>query len=795
MSLSLEELLLEAYAEESRDLLADLLQAVSHLDHREGQDWHETILRMRRDMHTLKGSAGAVGLSDVADICHALEDMLLDSPRPGSLSATKIDEMQGLLSALAEAGGKVTPDVTEALARTLRATPVAPIAVADVDLEIEPRASGDGDRAAPTHADLDERGGAQASAIRADGSLADWVRTSDLGQRRPAGVLDNAGRSAAAGPVTAQTGVGDADSPPPSPPTSPQSPTGVVSGGSARQAVRIDAGRLEALHSEVADLTIENLRMHDLSAMATQLNADMARLAKLSVAPRGSVVRGLIGGVERDVFQLTARLRKLAQQSSLALEQIDDTIRDLSMAPLNPWLQTFSTAVRTAARSAARDVKFEAEATSVELGRAVLAKLREPMLHLLRNAIAHGIEPAADRVAMGKSRHGTIRCVGHRDGDRIRIEVSDDGRGVDRAALAQQAQRDAAVQLDGEVSLLDLMCLVGVSTAKTAGNLAGRGVGMSAVSQSVTELGGTLEVTTTVGQGTTFIIHVPVRISRAQGIIVTAAGHTLALPMLAVQRVFRLEAGAAIFVGGVRCVELSGGSVPLFDIMTLIAAGAGRSLDTTGRPVTLLLHAGGRRVAVLVDDVLRDLPLVTKPLGAQFADVRTFSGCAVSPDGTLIPVLEVPVLIDRASAMTPKPGRAPVDETSYKRPVVLVVDDALTMRTLQRNLLVGAGYEVHTATDGQDGWEMFCRLEHIDVVVSDVQMPRMDGFALCEHIRASGRAEVPVILVTSLGGDKDRERGAAAGADGYIVKGDFEAESFLGVINRFAGPIAGETVA
>ncbi|MCB9737821.1 MAG: response regulator [Deltaproteobacteria bacterium] len=560
----------------------------------------------------------------------------------------------------------------------------------------------------------------------------------------------------------------------------------------ASESVRVSGETIERMRGLVGELIVGSLHRTEWLQELRGLHRRLGALAE-GLRARGhesSEAREL----ERDLFRLMGRLDRGMRDAALTADDLDETLLQASLAPLEPWLLSLRTVVRDAVRTAGIQARMDVEAADLSMERALLTSLREPMLHLLRNAVAHGIEPPEVRRDAGKDPVGVIAVTARALGDQVEMVVRDDGGGVNRAALARKLDCPVA-ELDDDERLLAALASDGVSTARSSTQLAGRGVGMGAVLDGIAGVGGRLTLRSRPGEGTQFTLRVPRRTTSGSGVVVVCGQTPLAVPIHDVERIVRLQEDDFVQVEQARCVEHGDALVSARSIAELIGDLDEPRADGRGRHTALLLRSAGARLIVLVDEVVGDLPLVIKPLGPQFEGVSLYAGCAVEPDGSPLPVLDVGELFRRArtsrfSAIEREVAADVETESDEGTPApvhalrVLLVEDSMTMRTMERNILQGAGYEVITATDGREGWTRFAADPRIDLVVTDVEMPHMDGIELCRRIRQSDRGHTPVVIVTSLASASDRRRGAQAGADAYVTKGDFDERRFLGTIAK-----------
>lgn len=477
-----------------------------------------------------------------------------------------------------------------------------------------------------------------------------------------------------------------------------------------------------------------------------------------------------------------------AEATLLALERSLGVLRDQALGARMTSFAAVAAPLRRAVRDVAaargRTIGYELEGERVEIDRAILDALREPLLHLVRNAADHGIEDPQARRAAGKPETGTVRVRAVRRGPEVVITVRDDGAGLDLDALRAAA---GAPDLD-DAQAAELVFRPGLSTAAALTDVSGRGVGLDAVRVGVEALRGRVRVSTERGHGTTFRIVVPITLAVLPCVVVAAGGERYALPTHATVTLVEEPAAARVGLEGGSAVWVGGEIVPLVEL-TAIVGGTG-----AGTGPALVLGVGDRgRCALRVDAVEGQRDLTVSELGGVLPRSALVAGASIEPDGSVLLVLD-PLAIGERLRRAGGPPPAGADEPpsgpaapARPAPGVLVVDDALTVRELQRSILRRAGYEVRTAVDGRDALALLAE-ERPDLVVTDVEMPGLDGLGLTRAIRATpALASLPVLMVTSRASPEDRRLGLEAGADAYLVKQDFDEAQLLAAVRRLLG--------
>jgi two-component system chemotaxis sensor kinase CheA len=406
----------------------------------------------------------------------------------------------------------------------------------------------------------------------------------------------------------------------------------------------------------------------------------------------------------------------------------------------------------------------------------------------VRNCVEHGIEAPTERGAAGKPRTGTISISAERRGESVLIEVGDDGAGVDVARVGERAVDRRVLSAEAVAELthdeaVSLICRHGLSTAGAVSEISGRGVGLDAVRDAVERLHGSVSVKTRVGEGTVFSLSLPLTVSRMNSVLLEVGRQTLAVPLAAVERILEVGERDVLPVQGRRTVLVDGRPVVLAALADVLGIQASPDLPDGSRRPAAVLAWHNRRAAVVADRVTRTAEVVVEKLPEPVFRVRHVAGASILGSGRVAIILNPGDVL--SSVERHQSDRPPLTGTGNEaRPTVLVVEDSLTTRTLEKNILEAAGYSVVAAGDGLEAWNIL-ESTGCDLIVSDVQMPRMDGFALTAKVRSDRRfGELPVVLVTARSSEEDRQRGGKAGADAYIVKGAFDQERLLETIRR-----------
>jgi two-component system chemotaxis sensor kinase CheA len=492
--------------------------------------------------------------------------------------------------------------------------------------------------------------------------------------------------------------------------------------------------------------------------------------ALLAATGEAALHRGRLEHLLRRVALEDEAVRQELEHGETLVGDLQDSVLDLRTLPLRTITGVLPRAVRDIAAATDRDVRLDLEGMDTPLDRSVLDGIAEVLVHLLRNAVSHGVEAPDEREAAGKPRTARILLHAAQQGGEVRVSCTDDGRGVS-PALVRRAEAEG-------VGLAEILAEAGTSTGGADSALSGRGVGLDAVKRHVEGLGGRLEASSEPGRGSTISLLLPLTLAVLEVLVVERGGQLFGLNLSSVDEavlghdVQELE--------GRRFVRHGGDPLPLSDLADLIGQEADAPAD--GAPV-LIVRSGDTRVAVVCDRLIGDRDAVVKPLGPLLAGLPAYVGGSVMPDGAIALLLDPVHLVrdaGRGRVTARRPATAPVEP-----PKVLVVDDQLTVRELQRTILASAGYRVRVAQDGHEALATLDREHDIACVITDIDMPGLDGFGVLEGVRGRpALASLPVVVVSSRDDERARQRGADAGADAWVLKGQFDQASLLETVGR-----------
>lgn len=778
--------LMEVFREEAADHLHEASRLLARLRLDPGD--RASVQELRRRVHTLKGAAALVGKPAVADLSHSLED---------------------LLETFAERGGPVSADLGERLANGLET-------LEDLVSGAPLPAAGAG----PT----DRRPRLAAVAGPAAGE-------------RPA----ERPRPPLAPPAGAEAGL--------APGAEGSSPRRGEAGANA--AVRVPLARIDELIGFVTELVVHHSVFERQLARLAQENAELAasgeRLRRLSSRleseyaagapaavspPRGPAGRGRwkagasgqgfdpleldrytqaqllarelaetagdIGTVERDLGATRQELDGALNRLERLAGELQGRTLQLRMMPLRALQSRLGRTVRTTAEQQGKLVDLSLEGEETELDRNVLEKIADPLLHLLRNAVDHGIETPSERLALGKPARGTVRVSAGREGAYVVLQVEDDGAGIDLERVAEKAWRGGYLERPEAEALTpqgahELLFRPGFSTAAALSQISGRGMGLDVVRSEVQKLKGRAAIASTPGSSTRVTLHLPLTLAVTRVLLVRVAGETVALPFAAVTRIARVETAEREAFGSAERVWIDGRALSLHDLAGVLGVGRAEEERREPFPVLVLLGPEGE-LALRVDELVEAREVVVKTLGSLLDRVEGVSGATLLGDGRVALILDPAQLSVKAPA---PPAARPRSASPASAGIeVMVVDDSLSVRRVLSNLLRDAGWSPVTARDGVEALEILQRSSRTpDVILLDIEMPRMDGYELTATLRGHRSFQrIPIVMLTSRSGEKHRRKAFELGVTEYLVK-PFEADTLLSVVRRLARQAAGALTA
>lgn len=741
--------------EEARALNRDLLALEKAPPEAERLDLFKSLLRTA---HTLKGASRSVNVGPVETICHQLEEVFANLQH-GELAEDP--ELFALLFSAVDA-------IDETGRRLRREESIAGGAIAELLPKLEAVAAGKG---------------------RHDGPL-----------KSPAPLAPPAVARPVSAPETQVQTVSMAKS------------AEAAAGAAKPSAVRVAAAKLDALlaHQSEFDAAYGRLllRMKDMETLSRFLSQWQTEWSAASASIRATLRRR---GIERGNV-LSAPLRPMIRQLPALLDQtaehfrylrtessrllatlaadmhdlqraagaLGEELRRVRMLPFAEACLGLDRMCRDLAKESGKEVDLIIEAEDVEIDRSVLEGLKDSLRHLVRNAICHGIESPDERGAAEKPRRGCITITASMRGSQVEVTVADDGRGLDLVALREIARNKGLLAPATDRDFAQLIFVPGVTTAKVVSGVSGRGVGLDIVNSRAEAAHGSVDVAFEVGRGTRISLILPLTLTALRSLLVKVGGQTFGFVGTTIERMGRINLAELKSVVGRGMCAIDGRLLPVASLAKMLGLREFVPLEHDKSTPFVVISAGDRQVLLLVDEHLAEQEITIKKLGSRIECVPYISGATILPTGKIALVLNAANLVRGAIEHAAGPFVFPAPAAPRKR--LLVADDSVTTRTLIASILTGAGYDVAPAADGMAAWQLL-QESGADLVITDVAMPRMDGFALTEAVRKSTRfRELPVVLVTSRETDEDKARGAAAGATAYLLKSRFDQRALLETI-------------
>ena len=538
------------------------------------------------------------------------------------------------------------------------------------------------------------------------------------------------------------------------------------------ETVRANVKTLDHLVNLIGEMIINKKRLEakllTLKEIAASLPADQAQ--SLSLFRRD---------LEEDVLY-----------QDYLIQELHEKAMALRMLPLRSISDGFERLVRDLAQQLGKEVRLQIAGHGIEMDRVLLEGLKPMLIHLLTNAVCHGIESPEVRAAAGKPREGVVSLSARHEGRSVIVEVTDDGKGMDPARIKAAAlakgvidPREAEGMSDEEA--LYLIFRPGFSTAEIVTDVSGRGVGMDVVKRNIERVKGNITLTSEKGSFSRVTLQLPLTLSVIEALLIRCGAESFAVPLNYVQEILKVRPEEISLLGAGEVIKVRGVTTPLYSLAAMLELP--RQTKSSATLAVIVLKLADQRMACLVDAHLGSSEVVVKGLGKQFRSVRFLFGATIMGDGNPALILNVPDLFSAAANDGRRATRGGVELDEERRFKVLVVDDSITTRTMEQSILLTQGYDVVTAVSGEDALQK-CEGEDFDLIISDVEMPGINGFELTRTLRETERyREIPIIIVSSLARDEDKRQALQSGAQAYIVKGAFDQGMLLETVQMLIG--------
>ncbi len=577
--------------------------------------------------------------------------------------------------------------------------------------------------------------------------------------------------------------------------------------------VKVSTEKLDNMMNQVGELLISKMRFeqrmddtNSLTGLCEGLIKDISRFKREELRLKGiKKIKPyttqdkrdveMVDNISADLLRLNDELIKFT--SDFYENQIDlgivtggleESVKNIRMLPLSTIFETMPKMARDLSRKLSKKIDLKMEGETIELDKRILEGLKDPMVHLITNCIDHGIEQPDERKNAGKNEDGTITITAAPVGGYIEIAVEDDGRGISIDKIKERALKNGLVTEDtlaglSNEQLINFVFEPGFSTSEIITDISGRGVGMDIVKKNIGDLNGLISIQSEYGKGSKITIRVPLTLVTVRVILVESSGEVCALPETAIDRILSVKEEEILTIGESEVFRESGDILPIGRLSHILGFSKKEDEDAGKEYSAIIIEGGEKKAAFIIDNIIGEETIILKNLTFPLTKLRNVSGAALLGDGRIAIVLNPADIIDSMKAVKPLPIKK-VKEKEIEKKSVLVVDDSITTRTLEKNILESSGYDVTLAVDGLDAYNKLQK-KGFDIIVLDVQMPNMDGFAFTEKARNTQEfSNIPIILVTSLESDADKRRGIEVGADAYIVKRTFDQSNLIETIRR-----------
>ncbi len=745
------------FCEEAREHIGKLNDGLVHLESNPGD--MDTLNQIFRSAHTIKGSSKILNLKEINEVSHKLEDTL-DGLRESKLKQSNklfdiifraVDMIADFVERVQE-GSAIETDITEiceALGLASQGKEFVPLAPKPAQVESEPESKTEPVEEPEEEEKDDESEDVPTLTFPPKEAVA----------KQPAG-------------------------PTPSKPK----PT---------ETVRISTDKLDETVKLMGEIVSNHIRMKqnlvdiDELGRISKKYLEVAEKVEEILGENGNGTAGEVMDYARSMHnhirQLSANSKDVLNFQTLLTDELREKVLKMRMLPLSMALDAFPRLVRDLAASCNKRVKFLVEGAETELDKKIIEKIGDPLLHMIRNSIDHGIESPEERVQKGKPEMGTLRLTAGYEGGSVLIQLKDDGAGIPvekikEKALKKKIYDEETLNRMPQSEIINLIFKPGFSTSAIITDVSGRGVGMDVVRDNIVmQLKGAIQVVTEEGTGTQFFIRLPLTLAVMRILLVTVSGFKFAIPLNMVNEIVRIQKSEIIEVVNKRAISLRDQIIPLGNLDELLKVPVTDKTESD-EILIVMVSMGNESLGLIVDSIISEEDMEIKSLPTHMKNNEMVSGVTLSGKNEIVLVLHVPKLFSLAKEIQGTKKEAEVKEVEQQSARILVVDDSLSTREIEKNILESYGYQVDVASDGIEGLEK-AKARIYDMIITDIEMPRMDGFSLTENLRNETQYEhTPIIIVSSREKEEDKRRGMQVGADAYIIKGSFDQSNLLDTI-------------
>jgi chemotaxis protein histidine kinase CheA len=743
------------FVEEAREHIKTLNDGLLNLERTPGNK--ETLNAIVRSAHTVKGSSRMLKLMSITKVAHKLEDTL------DALRAGKLEHSKAVFNILF----KAIDIISDMVEKTAYGEEDIPIDSEFIE-RLEKAAAGEVVALPPM------------SAVPAEDTKPPPAET----QAVPAA---QAGVTIREEPVEKQP-------PPEKPSPEPEQPE-KKDKAKTLETIRIDVGKLDSVvknvgemlshHSQIKQILAELRETERESKRNLDLLSDFDNIDIFYDRQKDAIIKNSFSIYNR-LKQLSVDVRDQANLQGLLTDELQEGALGLRMLPLSTVFDTFHRPVRDMASSLEKEVEFVVEGGETELDKKIIEHISDPLIHMMRNSIDHGIEFPKERLRAGKPTKGMIRLSAKHEGGSVLIEIRDDGSGIPIKKVKARALKKGLYDSETlnkmhESEIINIIFHDGFSTSRIITDISGRGAGMGVVKENIIEkLKGSIQIKTKTGKGTLFQIRLPLTLANMRVLLFDVSNITFAVGAHYVDEVLRVPRSELIAVVDKKAIRLREQIIPIENLDLILKLQGNGDYEETDYLLIIIVSMGSERMGLIIDSLIDEDDMVVKSLPSHIKNNQLVSGVAISGKNEIINILHIPEIIKISKEFKgiSRPKRA-VEKEDKKAISILVVDDSVNTREIEREILQAYGYSVTLALDGIDALEK-AKNSTFDLIITDIEMPRLDGFSLTEKLRADETYKyTPIVIVTSREKDEDKRRGIEVGADAYIIKGSFDQSNLI----------------
>ena len=754
------------FVDEAREHVGKLNEGLVFLE--KNPDDSETINSIFRSAHTIKGSSRMMKLSQITEVAHKLEDAL------GALREKKLKHSKELADLLFRG--------IDAISDMIEKTSAGQEITVDNSALCE---------------DLAKAAEGALPASSPAPSPAPPVLSLDKGTEEILSPKVDAGGPPEAAPVEAPSRPAEGAAPVQPGPIQQQA---VIKDTKlkAAETVRINSEKLDELIKLMGEIVSNQnrlkQRLFDVKEIEMIANRSMKLFAGLEQGELSENKDEVINSA-RTLFlkikQLVSSVKDDTNIHELLTGELQEKALRMRMVPLSIVFDSLHRMVRDISRSIGKEVDLVIEGGDIELDKKMIDKIGDPLVHMLRNSVDHGVETPQERQKAGKPATGVVKLSACYDAGSVLIELSDDGSGIPLEKIREKAVRKKMFSENEiadmpEAALIDLIFHPGFSTSAIITDVSGRGVGMDVVKRNIVEdLRGSIRIESKEGKGTSFYIRLPMTLAVMRILLVRVMDSMFAITAHNVSEIVRFPKSELINVVDKKAVRLRNEFIPVINLEALLKLNGHKQVEKDDLLI-IIIYTGSEKMGLIVDELLDEEDMVIKSLPSHMKNINLVSGVTISGKNEIINVLHIPSIIEAAKEMRETRAKGETKE-ELGAINILVVDDSINTREIEKSILEAYGYKVDLAGDGMEGLEKAKAFKY-DLVITDVEMPRLDGFSLTERLRNDELyKDTPIVIVTSREKEEDKRRGIMVGADAYIVKGAFDQSSLLEIVQNLVG--------